>query len=66
MVCDGGQRKIGTRQNETLVAAPIARKPRARYRVGADARHLLTLKRRSSDAAMDQLCEQIFSSVDPP
>jgi NAD(P)-dependent dehydrogenase (short-subunit alcohol dehydrogenase family) len=49
---------------ETIRRALQARKPRSRYRVGADAKHLLGLKRRSSDAAMDQLCLQVFASAD--
>jgi len=41
-----------------------ARKPKTRYAVGADAKHLLALNAARSDRAMDQICQDIFASAD--
>jgi NAD(P)-dependent dehydrogenase (short-subunit alcohol dehydrogenase family) len=51
---------------KTIRRALQATRPKARYRVGADAKHLLRLNEQRSDLAMDELCLQFFAAVDPP
>jgi NAD(P)-dependent dehydrogenase (short-subunit alcohol dehydrogenase family) len=49
---------------KTIRRAVQAIRPKARYRVGADAKHLLRLNEQRSDLAMDEICLQFFASVD--
>jgi NAD(P)-dependent dehydrogenase (short-subunit alcohol dehydrogenase family) len=50
---------------KTIRRALQATRPKARYRVGADARRLLRLNEQRSDIAMDELCLQFFAAVGP-
>jgi len=47
-----------------IALALRARKPKTRYTVGADAKHLLSLNAVRSDRAMDEICMNILSSAD--
>jgi NAD(P)-dependent dehydrogenase (short-subunit alcohol dehydrogenase family) len=48
---------------KVIVSALMARRPKTRYSVGADARRLLALSRRLSDRGLDAVCDEIFESV---
>jgi NAD(P)-dependent dehydrogenase (short-subunit alcohol dehydrogenase family) len=47
-----------------IALALRARKPKTRYVVGADAKHLLALDAVRSDRAMDKICLDIFAAAD--
>jgi NAD(P)-dependent dehydrogenase (short-subunit alcohol dehydrogenase family) len=47
-----------------IALALRAAKPKARYRVGADAKYFLALNAVRSDRAMDKICLDIFASTD--
>jgi NAD(P)-dependent dehydrogenase (short-subunit alcohol dehydrogenase family) len=49
---------------KTIRTALRAARPKTRYRVGADAKYLLSLNARRSDRAMDKVCLDVFDAAD--